>query len=222
MSMPPTPHRAGLARGTGLPYLFAYDIPCNRRRRRVLRCLRRWRVDGQLSVHETWLRPVQARELAAELLDLVDREADKLLACRLDRRGGGPVYRLFGPSPHSPLAGPAGAQPLPSRLHDGWYLLAYDIADERRLTRVQRATRRRSLFLQRSVYLFQGAGRELGELLDEVADLMHRRKDDLRVYALAGPADLWFLSGEVPPLPALQRIEEGRHWWRRLLAWIGA
>lgn len=35
------------------PYVFAYDICCDRRRRRVLKCLKQWRVDGQYSIHES-------------------------------------------------------------------------------------------------------------------------------------------------------------------------
>ena len=43
--------------------LVAYDIRSDSTRRRVLRILRDWRVDGQLSVHECLLTPTEAEEL---------------------------------------------------------------------------------------------------------------------------------------------------------------
>jgi hypothetical protein len=36
-----------------LPFVFSYDISSSTQARAVRRYLRRWRMDGQLSVHET-------------------------------------------------------------------------------------------------------------------------------------------------------------------------
>ena len=72
---------------SGHPYVFAYDISCPRRYRKVFRCLRYWRSDGQYSVHETWLSPSELHELSVELTALIDTEEDKLLAARLDTAG---------------------------------------------------------------------------------------------------------------------------------------
>jgi len=204
------------------PFLFSYDISCDRRRRKVLNCLRRWRVDGQLSVHETLMRPVQIRELSSELLDLVDRRTDRLFSCRLNRRGDGPVYRLTNrATATSLLGGGYKPQPLPKNLHKGWYLLAYDITDPKRLRRIQRVTAAKALFLQRSVYLFKGTGKRLHDLIAEARPLLDIDLDDLRVYALSGPADLWFLSGPMPPLPGMNPAAKGVGLWRRLWTWLG-
>lgn len=203
------------------PYVFAYDIACKRRWRRVFQCLRRWRVDGQLSVHETWLYPSQARELSSELLDLIDRKQDKLLVCRLDRRGQGPIYQVSKGKRYAPLAGAPKHTPLPDVLHDGWYLLVYDITDNARLQRIQRLTVKQSMQIQRSVYLFHGAGNKLSGLIGSVAEHLRQQQDDLRLYALSGAQDIWFLSGG-PDTMAQARVYSGepQTWWKTFVHWI--
>lgn len=72
--------------------LIAYDIASNRRRRRVLYLLRRWRIDGQLSVHECRLSAAEAEELFLQLMTLLDPLADRLLlafTATAQRRGLG-------------------------------------------------------------------------------------------------------------------------------------
>lgn len=61
------------------PCVIAYDIACNRTRRRVLRVLREWRLDGQKSVHECRLTPAQAEELFIQIAELIDPASDRLL-----------------------------------------------------------------------------------------------------------------------------------------------
>ena len=73
----------------------------------------------------------------------------------------------------------------------GWYLLAYDIADPRRLQRLHRAVRREGIALQRSVFLVQGTQSDIEALLDRLAILMNEREDDLRAYPVAAPSALW-------------------------------
>jgi CRISPR-associated protein Cas2 len=204
-----------------LPYLFAYDIGPPRRARQVRRCLQRWRMDGQLSVHETALLPFQVRELAAELLDYVDRQTDRLLLCQLSQRGGAPVYALSLSRSRPSVLGGKAPTPLPSRLQKGWYLLAYDVRDERRLQRIQSRTAKVCTYLQRSVYLYHGEGPGLARLLEEIAGELERQVDDMRLYALSGPRDLWFLSGPMPPLVGLNAREPMANLWQRLLRWIG-
>lgn len=64
------------------------------------------------------------------------------------------------------------------------YLLAYDIADPKRLTRVHRTVRRSGMALQYSVFLVVGTTRALDELLAELDDLIEPARDDIRVYPL--------------------------------------
>lgn len=72
----------------------------------------------------------------------------------------------------------------------GWYVLAYDIADPRRLQRMHRAVRREGIALQRSVFLVQGTEAALEALLDRLEDLMDVTRDDLRAYPVAAPSAL--------------------------------
>jgi CRISPR-associated protein Cas2 len=108
----------------------------------------------------------------------------------------------------------------------GWYLIAYDIADARRLRRMHRRLRREGIALQQSVFLVQHSQAGIGALMDELALLMHRRQDDLRAYPIPGPGEIWLRGKGVmdgalivpdgknrvhPPEPPV------RSWWRRLI-----
>lgn len=59
--------------------LFAYDISDDRVRRRALRRVREWRLDGQLSVHECRLTDVEAARLFECLRADLDFAGDHLL-----------------------------------------------------------------------------------------------------------------------------------------------
>ncbi|WP_295888533.1 CRISPR-associated endonuclease Cas2 [uncultured Thiohalocapsa sp.] len=72
-----------------------------------------------------------------------------------------------------------------------WFLLAYDIAEPRRLRRVHRRLRREGIAMQQSVFLLFGSETALCSLLDELAELMEPTEDDLRAYPVADPAELW-------------------------------
>lgn len=179
-------------------FVFSYDISLPKLARQVRRILYPRRFDGQLSVHEVVMTPPEAGALGRALVEIVDPETDSLVVFRLSRRGDGPVYALSSARPDSMFA--HRMADLPRYLHDGCYVLAYDVRDPRRLRRVQRMMSRKTLFLQRSLYLFQGDGGSLIGLLREVGDLLKQDVDDLRIYALSTPEDLWFLCGVVPPL----------------------
>ncbi len=76
------------------PAVIAYDIRCDKRRRRVFRCLRSWRLDGQYSVFECRLSEPEARELFLQLVDLIDAAEDSLLLAWMDSgRPSRPVTR---------------------------------------------------------------------------------------------------------------------------------
>ena len=72
------------------PCVVAYDVVSDRRRRRLLRCLRAWRLDGQKSVHECRLTHAEAEELFLQLMALLDPATDRLLLSWVQprRRGG--------------------------------------------------------------------------------------------------------------------------------------
>jgi CRISPR-associated protein Cas2 len=66
--------------------IIAYDVADNRRRNAVLRLLRRWRIDGQLSVHECRFSRQAAAELFMQMASMLDPEQDRLLLAWTDLR----------------------------------------------------------------------------------------------------------------------------------------
>ena len=64
------------------------------------------------------------------------------------------------------------------------YLLAYDIADPARLTRVHRTVRDVGMALQYSVFLVVGTSRDLDQLLAALDRIIKPSCDDIRVYPL--------------------------------------
>ena len=77
------------------------------------------------------------------------------------------------------------------------FLLAYDIADPRRLVQVHRTVRNNGLPLQYSVFLVPGTAADIDRLLAELDDIIAPTQDDIRVY----------------PLPqALDVVQYGRQW----------
>lgn len=71
---------------------------------------------------------------------------------------------------------------------NAWYLVAYDIADPRRLQRLHRQIRREGLAMQKSVFLVQRTPEGIAELMDDLASMIHRQQDDLRAYPVQDPA----------------------------------
>ncbi len=68
------------------PAVIAYDIACNKRRRRVFRCLQSWSLDAQYSLFECELSWREAEELFLQLSSLIDEDEDTLLLAWLDVR----------------------------------------------------------------------------------------------------------------------------------------
>ena len=64
------------------------------------------------------------------------------------------------------------------------FLLAYDIADPRRLARVHRTVKQQGMPLQYSVFLIADTPAVLDGLLAELDDIIDPRADDIRVYPL--------------------------------------
>lgn len=64
------------------------------------------------------------------------------------------------------------------------WLLAYDIADPRRLRRVHRYVRGKGVPLQYSVFLLEKTPRQVLHIRDDLADLINPVRDDVRIYRL--------------------------------------
>ena len=73
----------------------------------------------------------------------------------------------------------------------GWYLVAYDIANPRRLSKIHRALKNEGLAVQKSLFLVQGTDSSINRLLDRIASIMALREDDLRAYPIMHPSKIW-------------------------------
>ncbi len=74
------------------------------------------------------------------------------------------------------------------------YLLCYDIADPRRLTRVHRRVVESGIQLQYSVYyLFENHSRAMG-ILHDIERLIEPVEDDVRLYPLPGKIEALVLG----------------------------
>jgi len=72
-----------------------------------------------------------------------------------------------------------------------WYLIAYDVRDERRLRRVHYYLRKQATAVQKSVFIIHTDPGHLSEVEDALRDRTDPRVDDLRLYAIPGPAAVW-------------------------------
>lgn len=74
------------------------------------------------------------------------------------------------------------------------WLIAYDIANARRLQRLHYRLRKRAVFVQESVAVLRASKEELHALLDSLREHIDPRTDDLRAYRVEWPDGAW-LSG---------------------------
>jgi CRISPR-associated protein Cas2 len=75
------------------------------------------------------------------------------------------------------------------------YLVCYDIADERRLTKVFRYMKGRGVHLQYSVFLCSLTWTELQSLKADLEGYIERSKDDVRLYPLPSGEPIETLGG---------------------------
>ncbi len=110
---------------------------------------------------------------------------------------------------------------------DHWRLFAYDIRCPRRLSRVHRFLLKHGIAVQKSVFVIKYSQARLEALLTEMAPLIDAKLDDIRVYPIQHPSQLW-LAGAIDttlaafnlphpePEPAAQSHRGG--WLRRWLS----
>jgi CRISPR-associated protein Cas2 len=65
-----------------------------------------------------------------------------------------------------------------------YFLIAYDVADPRRLARVARRLERQAFRVQYSVFLFEGTRTALRLLLDDAGEVIRPAEDRLQAWAL--------------------------------------
>jgi len=72
-----------------------------------------------------------------------------------------------------------------------WYLIAYDVRDERRLKRLHSYLRKQATAVQKSVFALYTDAAGLAEVERGLRARADPKVDDLRLYAIPGPAALW-------------------------------
>jgi CRISPR-associated protein Cas2 len=82
---------------------------------------------------------------------------------------------------------------------NGLYLIAYDIADPKRLSRIHRALKKQGLPVQYSVFTVVMKRKALIRLLDHVEQLIDHAEDDIRCYRLPERTDIKTLGQQYFP-----------------------
>jgi len=73
----------------------------------------------------------------------------------------------------------------------GWYMVAYDIANPRRLAKIHNLLKKDAIAVQKSLFFLQGTETRINKLLDRIAAIMVLREDDLRAYPIINPKEVW-------------------------------
>lgn len=79
------------------------------------------------------------------------------------------------------------------------WIVAYDIADPRRLKQVHRVIRKLGVAMQYSAFSVQLNDREIDALLVSLGEIIDRRVDDVRAYHVPAHCKVWMLGGTVLP-----------------------
>jgi CRISPR-associated protein Cas2 len=73
-----------------------------------------------------------------------------------------------------------------------WYLIAYDIRQPKRLSRLQRWIKGQTFALQESVYLFVGNPQQWQTFKQSLEKKIKKTEDDVRVYQFSANSELAF------------------------------
>lgn len=79
------------------------------------------------------------------------------------------------------------------------WIIAYDIRDPRRLSRVHRCIKTYAIPVQYSVYWFQGSAFQLANLFAELRDILDINEDDVRAYQVPTSPDVVVLGRSTFP-----------------------
>lgn len=69
------------------------------------------------------------------------------------------------------------------------WLIAYDIADDRRLIRLHHFLRRHAIPVQYSVFMLRASTGYVGRLVKSIDEIIDQRHDDVRIYRVPEPAE---------------------------------
>jgi CRISPR-associated protein Cas2 len=79
------------------------------------------------------------------------------------------------------------------------YLVTYDIADKKRLSRLFRYLKKQGLPIQYSVFLVESNAVKIGSMMTKIAKMIHKDADDVRAYRL--PENGWQVTLGASILP---------------------
>jgi len=79
------------------------------------------------------------------------------------------------------------------------YLIAYDITDPKRLSRIARYLSKRAVRVQYSVFATELSRRALNDTVDGLNALIDRRTDDVRIYPLPRDGEVALLGRQIFP-----------------------
>ena len=78
------------------------------------------------------------------------------------------------------------------------WIVAYDIADPRRLARTHRFLKGTAIPLQYSVFVSAPASGALGRIVTGIRQHIHPREDDVRIYPVTSPCEIVLVGGDWP------------------------
>ena len=70
-------------------------------------------------------------------------------------------------------------------------MIAYDIANQKRLQKIHRRLKKKGIAVQKSVFFTRGTENDINELLDYIGMFMKYSEDDLRAYPIINPTSIW-------------------------------
>lgn len=91
------------------------------------------------------------------------------------------------------------------------WLVAYDIADPRRLSRLHRFLKKQAVPVQYSVFCFEGSAMQLGRLARDIEDYIDPSTDDVRIYQVPEHLQCDVLGHGTLPEGVLLSSERTRH-----------
>lgn len=72
-----------------------------------------------------------------------------------------------------------------------WYLLSYDIRNEKRLKKFHYRIKKQALAVQKSVFLIEGHHADIEKIITLVNNYTNTHEDDVRLYAISHPNAIW-------------------------------
>ncbi len=115
-----------------------------------------------------------------------------------------------------------------SHLRPGWYIVAYDIADKKRLQKIHRMLKKEGMAVQKSVFFVHGDEKSLNGLLGKLETVMNPGKDDIRAYPVTHPGEVWTTGGPLqqyplvsygrkkPPEKPKKQPAAKKPWWKKI------